>query len=200
MSKIQVPVAYTVGRVVRLDPDATKGATLGKDLYDEDGNVLTLDALAAAVAALLPDYAAEARIESTVPEPTLAVSPSSSNISRFQAATAPTYAILELNSSGAEFANISAGSTSMTLGRGSWLDAGTSAEVWVERILDSGTLNHADPGAGRLQLSTTRLYGISRSTDGTTTSTVTFNYYDAATGGNLIGSATITFTVVVGTL
>ena len=195
MSKVKVPIAGTVGKSVRLDPDATVGATIGVNLYDADGELVTIATLAAAVADLLPDPVAAPEPET----PALAVSPSPSPISYFQPTTTTCYAILQLNLSGAEFANASAGSTSMTKGRGSWLDEGTSAEVWVERVLDSGTLNHSDPGAGRLQLSTTRLYGISRSTDGTTTTTVTFNYYDAAVGGNLIGTATVVFTVEVGT-
>lgn len=46
MSKIRVPVYQTVGKSVRVNPDATKGATLGTDLLDANGNVLTKETLA----------------------------------------------------------------------------------------------------------------------------------------------------------
>lgn len=193
MSKVKVPVAGTIGRSVRVNPDATKGATLGVNLYDADGTLLDLTAL---IQQIVNDALA-AQDTATLDEPALAVSPSPDNITRTIVVSGTAYAILEFNTSGAEFANASGGSTAMTHPRGSWLVAGTSAEVWVERVLDSGTLNYADPGAGRLQLNTTRTYGISRTITGIRTTTVTFNFYDAASGGNLLGSATIVFTAEV---
>lgn len=46
MAKVRVPVIGTVGKAVNVDPNATVGATLGVDLFDADGNVLTVAALA----------------------------------------------------------------------------------------------------------------------------------------------------------
>ena len=50
MAKVRVPVYGSVGKSVRVDQDATKGATLGVNLYDSNGNVLDIDALAALLA------------------------------------------------------------------------------------------------------------------------------------------------------
>jgi len=75
--------------------------------------------------------------------------------------------------------------------RGTWLDGGSSSEVWVQRVITSGTLNHADPGSGRLQLSSSRQFGVTRSTTGTSTVDLTYNFYDAASGGNLLDSVSI---------
>ncbi len=46
MSKVRVAILGTVGKSVTFDADATVGATLGTNLFDADGNVLTLDELA----------------------------------------------------------------------------------------------------------------------------------------------------------
>lgn len=75
--------------------------------------------------------------------------------------------------------------------RGNWLDSGDAADVWVERTINSGALNDIDPGAGRLQLSTTRSFSNTRVAAGTQPCNVTFDFWDAASGGNNIGSVTI---------
>ena len=77
------------------------------------------------------------------------------------------------------------------LNRNVWLDSGNAADVWVERTLNSGTFNISDPGAGRKQLNSTRTFALNRTTAGTKTVNVTFDFWDAASGGNNIGSATI---------
>ncbi len=67
-----------------------------------------------------------------------------------------------------------------------WLDSGSASEVWVNRVVTAGSWNDIDPGAGRLQLSTTRSFRIIRTTNGTHTVTEYFQFWDAATGGNLL--------------
>jgi len=50
MTLVRVPVANTVGKTVRIDTDASPGATIGKDLKLPDGTVPTMTELAAALA------------------------------------------------------------------------------------------------------------------------------------------------------
>ena len=52
MAKVRIPVIGTVGKTITFDPDATVGATLGVDLFDADGTLLTIEALAAAITQL----------------------------------------------------------------------------------------------------------------------------------------------------
>lgn len=107
---------------------------------------------------------------------------------------ATAYAGVQFNSSGEEFRNANGGSTSFTSSRGNWLAAGAAADVWVQRVVNSGSLNWTDSGSTRLQLSTTRQFGISQSSTGVNTANVTFNFYDAASGGSLLDSVTIDLT------
>ena len=50
MAKVRIPVANTVGKTVRIDPDATIGATIGTDLRLPDGTTPSLAELAVALA------------------------------------------------------------------------------------------------------------------------------------------------------
>ena len=70
------------------------------------------------------------------------------------------------------------------------INNGNGEDVWVERTINSGSLNHEDPGAGRHQLSTTRRFGVVRSGVGTESCNLTVNFYDAASGGNLLDTET----------
>ncbi len=70
---------------------------------------------------------------------------------------------------------------------------GDNDEVWVDRTVNSGSLTHEDPGAGRKQLNTTRRYATHRTTIGVQAANVTLDFYDAATGGSLL--QTITFNI-----
>lgn len=100
------------------------------------------------------------------------------------------YAGVEFNLSGQEKGrHFSTGTYSVA--RGDWLDSGQNTEVWVERTINSGSLNGGDPGAGRLILSTTRSYGVQQTSLGSQPCNVTFKFYDAASGGNQIGESTV---------
>lgn len=122
------------------------------------------------------------------------VSASSSNVTRGPAALNPVYAGVAYNATGFEFSNNASGSNSYDVSRGLWLDSGSASEVWLERTINSGSLNSSDPGAGRHQLNTARLLEVSDSTilGGAVTCNVTVDFYDASTGGNLLDSVTYT--------
>lgn len=120
------------------------------------------------------------------------VSPSSADISRSAVAN-PTIAGVQFNSSGVEYATQHSGNGAYTVSRGNWLDTGLNSEVWIERTEDVGTLTYTDPGSGRKVLSTTRAYAVHDATipGGSVDCTVTFDFYDAASGGSLLDSVTI---------
>ncbi len=86
----------------------------------------------------------------------------------------------------------STNSGSFTQSRGAWLDSGLPEEVWVSRVINSGTLNWVDAGAARAQLSVNRTYGVKRTSAGTHTANITCSFWDAASGGNLLDTATYT--------
>lgn len=80
-----------------------------------------------------------------------------------------------------------------------WLDTGSSSDVWIERTISSGSWNSQDPGAGRHNLGTTRNFRVVRSTVGSQSCTCTFDFWDAASGGNNLqstSSSTWTATVI----
>ena len=76
--------------------------------------------------------------------------------------------------------------------RTAWLDSGSASDVWIQRVISSGTLNSNDPGSGRINLgSGSPFFEVvdTSLTGGAVTCTLTFNFYDAASGGSLIGSS-----------
>lgn len=116
--------------------------------------------------------------------------------SRFSPGTV--YAGLQINSNGTEYEYTNAGGTTSI---GTWLKSGLNSAVWVQCTVHSGSWNSINPGTGRLQCNTTRSYRLVRSTNGTHSCTCTFNFYDAATGGNLIDTTgSIIFSAVVDAL
>ena len=79
---------------------------------------------------------------------------------------------------------------------GTWLDAGTSSEVWVEYIKNSGTSFVGKTPGTRYQLSSDQqFYLTATSLISYRTINCYFKFWDAATGGNLLdttGSASWT--------
>jgi hypothetical protein len=77
-----------------------------------------------------------------------------------------------------------------------WLDSGTSSQVWVERTMVSGsdTLTYDDIGGSRVSCSSDLELGYQNSAadDSTISGTVTLDFYDAASGGTLLDTANIT--------
>ena len=106
------------------------------------------------------------------------------------------YAGISYNLSGEEFKTATT-TSSYDTSAGNWLDAGLSSGVWVESTITGGTLgsfNSEDAGQGvRLQLSTTRNFRMVQTVNGTSTTFATFDFYDAASGGSLIGTVDVVF-------
>jgi hypothetical protein len=102
------------------------------------------------------------------------------------------YSGVTWNADGIEYINL-AGNPVATNSQGAWLDSGTVDQVWVEV---TETVGAFDIGPlGRLQLNTSRVFYVTRSTVGSNAVTCYFSFYDAAVGGNLIAtSATNTYT------
>jgi len=124
----------------------------------------------------------------------LSVSPSSLSITNTRFGAGTCYSGLQINTSGIEYKNASESDTTFNVSRGDWLDLGSSDDVWVERTINTGGLNWLDAGAGRLNLGTTREYGVSEgASSGSQPANVTFDYYDAVSGGNLLDSVTVVF-------
>jgi len=72
--------------------------------------------------------------------------------------------------------------------RGSWLTGGSSSDVWVVFLRDSG-LSDWDNGkqpSTRYNIATTQTFEMSRGTVGSNSITGEFEFYDAASGGNLL--------------
>jgi hypothetical protein len=105
------------------------------------------------------------------------------------------YAGIQFNSAGTESEYNTAGGL---VSIGSWLKAGSASEVWVQLTTHSGSWNSLNAGSGRLQLSTTRSWRLSRSSNGSSSVSCTIKFYDAASGGNELDSVgPITFSAIV---
>jgi len=129
-----------------------------------------------------------------VPLVGLHVSPNTANVSTGTTSPDDAFAGVQYKSDGNEWS--STGGGTFSVGRGQWLDIGSASAVWVERTVNSGSLNWQDPGTGRKVLSTTRTYGVTDTSvgGGPVTANVTFDFYDAASGGNLLDSVTLDLT------
>lgn len=95
-----------------------------------------------------------------------------------------------------EYSNNASGASSYTVSRGFWCDYAANQNIWVSRTITSGSLNSSDPGTERYQMSSPRLFEVVDTSipDGAVTCTLTINFYDAASGGNLLdttGSITL---------
>lgn len=116
----------------------------------------------------------------------ISVSPNTNGVTT-DSSDNPVHAGIDYRTNGTEWSSTAAGS--YTVPRGNWLDTGLSSEAWVQRVISVGSLD-IDPGAGRLQLNTARLFEVQDPSlaGGPVTCTLTFNFYDHATLGSLIGT------------
>lgn len=75
---------------------------------------------------------------------------------------------------------------------------GSATDYYVERTINSGSLDVDDIGGSRVNLGTDREIAVIDTTiDGNPkTANVTLDFYDAATGGNLLDTADITLTAL----
>ena len=126
------------------------------------------------------------------------VSASTTNVSRTSLSPQNCVAGVSFNSNGTEWSTDVGGVGNYIVSRGNWLDSGLSSEVWIQRVINTGGFNYADPGSGRLQLSSTRTFACRDISQfgGAITCNATFNFYDAASGGNLLDSVTIAFSAL----
>ena len=122
----------------------------------------------------------------------LQVSLSNTSVSNVRVSTSPCFAGVRYHSNGNEHASSNSGTWSVS--RGLWLDSGLNSEVWLERTINSGTLTTDGIGSGRVVMSTTRIIDVQRSVTGIKTCNVTVRAYDAASGGNLLSTATFDLT------
>ena len=119
-------------------------------------------------------------------------SPQGGSIIRTRSLT--TYARVRFGSDGIEYWTPVTSGAGYTLSQGLWMDTGANTNYWVERTINSGTLS-TDAGAGRLAMTTNRDFGVIDSSDNGVAvhANVTFRFYDAASGGVEVGSATYAF-------
>lgn len=77
-----------------------------------------------------------------------------------------------------------------TVSRGNWLDSGLNSQVWLERTINTGSLSTDGIGAGRVIMTSDHIMERTRFTFGISTCNLTIRAYDAASGGNLLSTAT----------
>ncbi len=128
--------------------------------------------------------------------PGLILSPNTLNItgSKFSGTG---HAGIEFRSDGTEFKTPINGNSGYTVDLGKWIDVGAPGDVWIQRTITGGSLgsfNSEDAGSGRLRLNVTRAFRIERASLGSDNLTCTFDFFDAASGGNNLYSFSRTFT------
>jgi hypothetical protein len=74
-----------------------------------------------------------------------------------------------------------------------WLDSIDPEEVWVSRTSTGDALFVDDIGAGRTQITGDLVTGL-RENSGSVTGSGTFSFWNAASGGNLLDTATYSLT------
>ena len=100
---------------------------------------------------------------------------------------------LSFNTDGEEYRILATGAIDGT-SQGTWLDQGTSDQVWVQFNYDSGSAASwiGFSNGTRYQMNVTRTFRITDSSTGPGTVAITgdFSFYDAASGGNLLDNTT----------
>lgn len=90
------------------------------------------------------------------------------------------------------------GSVSTSPASPRWWTAGTPPATWMSfSSTGNGTITGGLTAGTRYQLNTARVLGNSTTTLASRTRTFTISFYDAATGGNLLGTKTFTATAAV---
>lgn len=106
------------------------------------------------------------------------------------------YATVKVDADGDLYESIS-GSGSGFTSYETWLDSGLNSEVWVECTVNSGSLDTSAGTGSRLACTSDRIWGIECATDCLQTANITLDFYDAASGGSLLDSQTVTLEVEV---
>lgn len=98
----------------------------------------------------------------------------------------PVYAGVKFDTNGEEYERTAAGGYGASVG--TWLDQGTSAQVWVEFLRTSGTKTQfvGKSNSTRYQADTNSIWYISDNTAGASYENIygRFRFWDAASGGN----------------
>jgi hypothetical protein len=106
---------------------------------------------------------------------------------------------LEFNTDGEEYRVLQTGATDAT-SQGTWLDQGTSDQVWVEFLYSSGSASQwvGFSNSTRYQLDVTRKFYISDTSTGPGTLSITgqFRFWDAASGGSTLDTTTASQTLI----
>lgn len=112
-------------------------------------------------------------------------------VSNFRTITAPCHAKFRIGSDGNYYKSDNVGNYSASAG--TWLTTGQNSSVWVERTMKSAspTLDQDGIGGSRIVCSLNRSFGYEHSINGEESGTVTLDFYDAASGGNLLDTADI---------
>jgi len=80
-----------------------------------------------------------------------------------------------------------------------WLDSGLNSEVWIQRVVISGSLS-TDAGSGVLACTSDRVFGVSRATEGTKVCVIDTNFYSDSGGTILLDTQRVTLTAEQGLL
>lgn len=100
----------------------------------------------------------------------------------------PVYAGVKFDTDGEEYESTAAGGYGATVG--TWLDTGTSDQVWVEFLRTSGSKSQfiGKSNSTRYSIATDSIWRISDSSAGSGYENIlgTFRFWDAASGGNIL--------------
>lgn len=119
-----------------------------------------------------------------------AVKLASVNLTRISV-NGPSFSGIQMGSSGVlSYRQVNGGLSSVS---GQWLVFGDPTAFYIQRTIISGTLE-TDPGAGFLQLNTSRSYTNKKSTIGVKVTEVFFEISSDASGVPIVETASMTFT------
>jgi hypothetical protein len=107
------------------------------------------------------------------------------------------YAWIQYNTDAKEYRNGNPASSALdTVRNAAWITDGTPGDFWVERTIDSGTLEVDDIGGSRVQMNSNLRLGVTLTTQGAgggvKAATVTVKVYDDPVGGDLRDEVTFT--------
>lgn len=98
------------------------------------------------------------------------------------------YAGVKFDTDGEEYERNPNGTYGSTVG--TWLDAGTSSQVWVEYFNNTGTFNGKTAGT-RYQINVDAEFYKTRAIAGISSVQCQFRFWDAASGGNILQTTSL---------
>ncbi len=181
---------FTRIRIAGTFDDGTKSILLNRVDAVYDGSIAPTNWLWTGTPAFVNGESYQIFFEN-IPSVIPVVTPSSADSLAVCAGTA-CYSGVSFNNNGIEYnRNSNDPNDWLAAIRGTWLSVGLADEVWIEVIQNSGDPLSVQPPAGRNQLNVALNYGLEELVSGQTTAgNFTFNFYDAVSGGDLLGSVT----------